>query len=209
MAYSHRHPFCNQAIHHVQATSVASFGDARWPRRQAWRNWTFEVQHAGDPDAKLKTDGDLLTETEVYVSYTWPVTQRDLDSSTLFVGSSVGYANPGPSTYLSFSGDDTSNGGEETVYVDLYQSFVDGKWGGSVDVDMNAGWYIPAQGSGPALLTVGFYNTETGEYNHLSSRTISPGAQSGAASTFVGSAHVIIDLHDDGIEDDTVTLEFI
>lgn len=163
----------------------------------------------GDPDAQLPTDGDLLRNTQLFVSYTWPVTQRDLDSSTQFVGSSVGYANNGSQTYLTFSGDDTTAGGEETVFVDLKSAFDDGAWGGSVDVSMNAGWYIPAEGSGPALLTVAFYNTETGRYSHVTQRTISPGAQSGAAATPVGTAYIVVNLHDDEPEDDTIEFELI
>lgn len=163
----------------------------------------------GDADAHLPIDGDLLRNTELYVSYTWPVTQRDLDSSTLFVGSSVGYANNGSHTYLTFSGDDTTAGGKEDIYVNLKDAYDDGAWGGSVDVDMRAGWYSPAGGSGPALLTVAFYNTETEEFSHVTQRTINPGTQSGAAATPVGTAHIIVNLHDDNPENDTVEFSLI
>ncbi|MDB5387752.1 MAG: hypothetical protein JWM11_3398 [Planctomycetaceae bacterium] len=163
----------------------------------------------GDPNATLPTNGDLLKNTQLFVSYTWGVSQRDLDSNTDFVGSSVGYATPGPSTYLTFSGDNTSAGGGENVYVDLFNSYQAGAWAGSTDVDMNAGWYIPAGGSGPATLTVAFYNTVTQTYTHVTKRTINPGQEDGAASAPVGTAHIVVTLNNDNPDNDTVAFTLI
>jgi hypothetical protein len=143
----------------------------------------------GDLTAKLPDNCRDLTDYDVYVRYSWPSTQSDLDTSTRFLNGSVGFACPGGS-YLDWSGDDTSAGGQEIVTVDLNSSFVANRWQTTVAVSLRAGWYRPAGGSGPALLTVGFKHKTTGEISNIVQRTIAPGSQSGCAETVVGTATV-------------------
>jgi hypothetical protein len=55
---------------------------------------------------------------------------------------------------------------------------------------MMAGWYSPAEGYGPATLTVALKNINTGELVNTVQKTISPGEQSSAATTPVGSVEI-------------------
>lgn len=143
----------------------------------------------GDTAAKLPDNCRKLTDYDVFVRYSWPAAQRDLDTSTRFLAGSVGFACPGGS-YLNWSGDDTSSGGAETVKVDLNTSFLDGRWQTTTTISLRAGWYTPARGSGPALLSVGLIHKSTGDVKNLVQRTIAPGQQSGCAETVVGTATV-------------------
>jgi hypothetical protein len=155
----------------------------------------------GPPDpAQLRTfysDGsktldpkcDLLKDYDLLLNYTWPESQKDLDTGTKFLGKTVGYRGSG-SPYMSFSGDDTSYGGIETIVVDLYKAHRDGGWNDQTIVDAVAGWYIPAGGSGPALLTVGLKRKSDGQVKNSVQKTINPGSQSGLAATLVGQARI-------------------
>lgn len=142
-----------------------------------------------DASTKLDPECDLLEDYDLVLTYTWPVTQRDLDTGTQFLGESVGYA-AGGSQYMTFSGDDTSAGGRETIVVDLHAAFEAGRWNDAVDVYARAGWYIPAGGSGPATVTVGLRRKADGLEKGSVQRSIGPGAQSGLATTIVGTARV-------------------
>jgi hypothetical protein len=51
-----------------------------------------------------------------------------------------------------------------------------------------AGWYAPSGGSGPAVLHVYLLNVRTGMRFGEVTREITPGTQTGAATTPVGSA---------------------
>ena len=155
----------------------------------------------GPPDpAQLRTfysDGsktldpkcDLLKDYDLLLNYTWPESQKDLDTGTKFLGKTVGYRGSG-SPYMSFSGDDTSYVGIETIVVDLYKAHRDGGWNDQTIVDAVAGWYIPAGGSGPALLTVGLKRKSDGQVKNSVQKTINPGSQSGLAATLVGQARI-------------------
>ncbi|MCA9079117.1 MAG: hypothetical protein KDA58_01105 [Planctomycetaceae bacterium] len=156
-------------------------------------------QMYGDQTAKLPNDCLLLNDWDLYVEYKWPLNQRDLDTSTRFLTGNVGYACPG-GDYLNWSGDDTSAGGTETVIVDLDTAFDNGQWTMTTSVDLYAGWYAPAGGSGPATLTVGLRNETTGEIREVSSRAISPGRQSDCADTIVGIAQITVE----GMGDDAI-----
>jgi len=78
-----------------------------------------------DASKKLDPKCDPLQDFDLVVTYTWPVTQRDLDTGTRFLGESVGYS-AGGSRYMTFSGDDTSAGGRETIVVNLHAAFAAG-----------------------------------------------------------------------------------
>jgi hypothetical protein len=142
-----------------------------------------------DGTKKLEPKCDLLKDYDLVLTYTWPESQKDLDTGTKFLSKTVGYRGSG-SPYMSFSGDDTSYGGVETIVVDLYKAFRDGGWNDQTIVDAVAGWYVPAQGSGPALLTVGMKRKSDGQVKNSSQKTINPGSQSGLATTLVGQAKI-------------------
>lgn len=123
----------------------------------------------------------------------WPNTQRDLDTGTLFLGSSVGYA-CGSSPYMSFSGDDTSAGGQETIIVDISGSHSASLWSSDVIVTLRAGWFTPARGTGPATVTVGLrQKADPDKVESATQLVVLPGTQSGCASTVVGLARVSVD----------------
>jgi hypothetical protein len=142
---------------------------------------TFELVA---PDATVKLPSPCGID-DVFVSYRWQASQRDLDTGTTFLGVTVGYSG-GTSPYLDFSGDDTSTGGTETVRVHLKDSHDAGAWTDTVTIDLAAGWYIPAGGSGPALVDVALIDPTTGELMNVTGKLIDPGAQEGLATTPVG-----------------------
>lgn len=86
------------------------------------------------------------------VQYTWPLDQRDLDTSTTFLDTSVGTFCGSSAQYMTFSGDDTSSGGEEVVAIQLQQALADGAWSGSTKLEFRTGWYEFS--SGPATVRV-------------------------------------------------------
>jgi hypothetical protein len=94
---------------------------------------------------------------------------------------------------MQFTGDNTSGGGSETVTIDLGGAFTAGRFtNNSTMVSASAGWFTPAGGSGPAVLTVALRSKSTGELSQTLTRTISPGTQSGCADTLVGNVTVAV-----------------
>ena len=125
---------------------------------------------------------------QLEISYTWPLTEVDLDTGTEFLGEQVGY-DCGPRTrYMSFSGDDTSAGGKETVNVTLQLALDDGAWDATqgISVNLRAGWFIPANGRGPATVSARFADGR----GATGIQSINPGAQDDCASTCVGVIRV-------------------
>lgn len=123
------------------------------------------------------------------LKYTWGGGAHDLDTGTTFLGETAGWScsGSGSTGYMTWSGDDTSADGTETITVDVQRALDDGAWASSTVINCAAGWYIPAGGSGPATLTVKYLgDTQTKE--------VSPGSQSSCASTGVGT----ITVYDDG-----------
>lgn len=143
----------------------------------------------GDMNAKLQSKCGI---DDLYIEYRWAQSQKDLDTSTSFLGTSVGYACGSSNAYVDYSSDNTSYGGKEFVQINLKKALDENKWSGSVVVSLAAGWYIPAQGSGPATLTIGLKNRATGKINSTTVKTISPGSQSGCAQTPVGTVTVTV-----------------
>lgn len=95
----------------------------------------------------------ITNEMMLRVQYTWPLDQSDLDTSTIFLDASVGTFCSSSATYMTFSGDDTSTGGEEIVTIQLQQALADGAWSGSTKLEFRTGWYL-GNASGPATLRV-------------------------------------------------------
>lgn len=121
----------------------------------------------------------------VLIEYSWTPPQLDLDTGTSFLSTKVGWACSASGPYITWSGDNTGYG-PEIVTVDVRAAYRDSAWASSCEIVCSAGWYSPAGGSGPALLTVTFNGvTQT--------LTISPGQQSNCASTTVARVTV----HDD------------
>ncbi len=147
-------------------------------------------EYIGDEDATLPIDGILLNDHELWIEYKWGQNVSDLDTGTAFLGVTVGWSWNSSGEYLDWSGDDISAGGSEQVVVDLNSAFDDGMWSGTTTVSMMAGWYIPHDGYGPATLTVALRNINTGELENTVQKTISPGEQSSAATTPVGSVEI-------------------
>lgn len=105
----------------------------------------------GDPVTDVR--GETNPFGTLTLSFGWAGTP-DLDIGVSFAGETVGYGYASTGQYLSWSGDNTTTGGPETVVVDLAQAWEDGVIDAVADVVCLADWYPPANGSGPATLTV-------------------------------------------------------
>jgi hypothetical protein len=116
------------------------------------------------------------------ITYDWSGTgQNDLDTGTTFLGVKVGYSCGFSGPYISWGGDNTSVNATERVEIRWLQALIDNQWSGSVNVDLAAGWFIPAEGSGPCTVRVRCL-----EGGPEQSKTIYPGEQSSCASENVG-----------------------
>jgi hypothetical protein len=127
-----------------------------------------------------------LKNMQLYIQYSWPQTQRDLDTNTSFLGGTVGYALPG-GPYLDWNGDNTSAGGAESVTIDLYQAWKDGKWSGSTTVTFGADWYTPASGAGGALASIALEDTSTLDFTQVFQKQLSPGQETSGSETLGGT----------------------
>lgn len=136
---------------------------------------------------------DSIADLVLFVQYTWPSDQRDLDTATTFLTATVGFSCGTGTQYIGFSGDDTSTGGSETITVRLGESFADSQWNEAVTISMAAGWFNNI-GSGPASVSV--YTEKPVNGVIVRSETVSivvnPGSQSGCASTAVGEVQVTV-----------------
>jgi len=122
---------------------------------------------------------------QLTIKYDWSGTgMRDLDTNTTAFGESVGFNCGDSGTYVQWiGGDNTGLNGYEQVDVLVDKAKTDGLWTSSYNISCNAGWFKPAGGSGPANLIV--------EYkNKTKSKSISPGSQTGCASTSVATVIV-------------------
>jgi CARDB len=144
----------------------------------------------GDTNATLP-HGDLLKDNDLYVNYNWPQSQKDLDSNTNFLGVPVGW-HLSSSPYINWSGDDTSAGGTEVSVVDLYAAWQNSQWSNSTTVSVGADWYTPAEGSGPAFITIALKNKTTGKLTHSSSFVVDPGQESSGAQTVLETVAVTL-----------------
>lgn len=136
-----------------------------------------------------------IDQLQLIAQYTWPTDQRDLDTGTSFLSSTVGFACSPPSAYMEFSGDNTGSGGLEEVNIRLGAAFEDGAWTDSVPIVFNAQWFSSAGGQGPASLTIFLQQQQDGVEIQLGSAVsfpIQPGTGGGCAATVVGSANVVV-----------------
>jgi hypothetical protein len=130
---------------------------------------------------------------QLTIKYDWAGTNMsDLDTKTTAFGESVGFACGDSGTYVQWiGGDNTGLNGFEQVDVLVDKAKTDGLWTSSYNILCFAGWHEPAEGSGPANLIV--------EYKGVTkNKSISPGSQSGCASTSVATATVYSTAQPDG-----------
>lgn len=100
-----------------------------------------------DPAPDTNPFGTLTLE------FNWAGTP-DLDIGVSFLGETVGYGYLASAPYVTWSGDNTTDGGPETVTIDLAAAWDAGEIATFADVLALADWYPPAGGTGPATLTV-------------------------------------------------------
>lgn len=130
----------------------------------------------------------LNEDYQFIVEYTWPTDQRDLDTGTTFLGETVGFAYADTAPYMIWTGDDTNSGGSESVTIDINGAAQAGVLPSSFSISCMAGWYTPAGGTGPIVLHLYLLNQRTGMRFGEVTREVTPGTQTGAATTPVGSA---------------------
>lgn len=118
------------------------------------------------------------------IYYTWPAGQNDLDTGTTVFGTKFGYYCGGGHAFASWTSGDDQDDGPEVVVIDLIGSKNAGIWTTNFNVNLNAGWYDNAGGTGPASIYI--------EYNGKTTTPISitPGRQHYCASTNVGTVSV-------------------
>jgi len=109
-----------------------------------------------NPEPPEAYDGPA-TETNPFgtllLSFGWAGTP-DLDIGVTFLGETVGWGQSGVSDYMTWSGDNITTGGPETVEIDLAAAWEAGEIDTFADVMALADWFPEAGGSGPATLTV-------------------------------------------------------
>ena len=120
------------------------------------------------------------------IVYSWPSVPH-LDTGTRFLGRQVGTSYSG-SPYMTWSGDNTSPAGSETVVVDLAAAWAAGEITTSADVDCIADWY-PTGSYGPASMSANYFLPG---FTPLAI-TIQPGQYSGGARTVVASLRIHAD----------------
>jgi hypothetical protein len=125
-------------------------------------------------DAAEPADDTLVNPFKTLtIVYEWTGTP-DLDSTTEFLGETVGYPGPYSATYMEHTGDVTGSGGTETVTIDLPQAWEDGLITDAANILCMADWYPPAGGSGPAEIHV-TYDGVTTDYT-IGPNSITPAA---------------------------------
>lgn len=149
---------------------------------------------------KIKTDGGLRAVScgccesfQLTVKYSWEGTgQRDLDTQTTAFGESVGFGCGSGGTYVQWiTGDNTGQDAVEQVDIRVEDARRAGLWSSSTNIQAFAGWYGPAEGTGPAQLIVAFKG-------RTKTKSISPGQQSGCASAGVATITVYSASQEDG-----------
>ena len=108
-----------------------------------------------NPDCTALNSCDL---GNLSITYSWSGAAFDLDTGTNVFGQGYGWSCGGSTNFVSYSGDNTKNGGSETVVINLTGSQKAGLWNKSLSIDLRAGWFAPAGGSGPATVTIAYNN---------------------------------------------------
>jgi len=123
------------------------------------------------------------------IIYDWTdSSSKDLDTGTTFLGKKVGWSCGSVWPYISWGGDNTSASATENALIYFKAALDNGLWSGSTTVNLAAGWYSPARGSGPAKVRVICYTDP--ESVEPQEKQISPGSQNNCASTSVGSVTI-------------------
>lgn len=130
------------------------------------------------------------------IVYSW-VDQPDLDTTTGFMGETVGWPGPYATNYMSHTGDDQTLGGNETVAVDLALAWADGVITDTAVITCAADWYPggdddpatapnPNPGTGPAYIEVTYKGNSMG-------KSINPGSASPASTLVIPQITVSAD----------------
>ena len=163
--------------------SYPSVGDVEQDSSPA----AFKAFHK-DPTKTLAVQCQSLGARQLLIEYTWPVNMWDLDTGTMFDGQQLGFgcqsgvADITHTKYMSWSGDDTSAGGKETVLVDLLAARADGLFTSQMQVQLRAAWYS-SDSSGPATVTVSLVDPATGVKVGAQQASITPNRWSGCGAT--------------------------
>lgn len=210
----------NNSSADTSLNAVMSFSQSSGLGAVAWNQGSAVNQ-------QLIIHEDSIDDLVLVIDYSWSDKQTDLDTSTTFLGSSVGYGcwPDGPwSSYLEFSGDSFGEGGTETARVRLGDAFGDGGVGrngsnldnghkilNGITIEMHAGWYGGDNGvetieRGGASVSV--YTERTSVDGVVTtgpavSFAFVPGLQTGCADTDIGAA--IVQVQDDG----SVTIQVV
>lgn len=122
------------------------------------------------------------------IRYDWIGTGKtDLDTGTTFLGTKAGYGCANNSPYMSWR-DITGTGATESVFIYFKAALDNNEWAGSTTVNLAAGWYSSAGGSGPAKVRVICHSDPAAAA--AQEKQIAPGSQSSCASTNVGSVTI-------------------
>lgn len=134
---------------------------------------------------------ELLT-----IVYSW-TDQPDLDTTTGFMGETVGWPGPYSTNYMNHTGDDQTLGGNETVAVDLALAWADGVITDTAVITCAADWFPggdddtatapnPNPGTGPAYIEVTYKGNSMG-------KSINPGSASPASTLVIPQITVSAD----------------
>lgn len=159
----------------------------------AVRSYSIRSGIGGGSSKTTSVTVGSLSGLELLVRYSWEPTERDLDTGTTFIGTTVGFNCGPPSQYIRFSGDDTSTGGTETIVVSLGMARADKQWNRSTIVDFNAGWYN-RESSSPATLRMSLRDISSGTEVPQTglALVISPGTQTGCSTTLVAQLAITV-----------------
>jgi hypothetical protein len=150
-------------------------------------DWYNASQYRSSPVQLFELPEGYILE----ITYSWPSGEMDLDTGTTFEGITVGYAYPEnvSNAYLTWSLDNTG-AGPEFVKINIQKALEKKviRRGQTFTVELAAGWFQPAGGSGPATVEATLYLSD--EIISTSSKFISPGVQVGQATTSVGTVTV-------------------
>jgi hypothetical protein len=135
--------------------------------------------------------GPKLINVNLVVTYSWPQSQKDLDSKTIFAGAAAGF-NLAGGTYLNWLGDTQTDGGSETTIVDLYDAWHSGFFSKTTTVGVGADWYTPSGGAGPAVINVALEDINTEKQYQVQSLTIQPGDETDGATSQQGIINVML-----------------
>lgn len=125
------------------------------------------------------------------IRYVWECNpSEDLDTSTIFLGNSVGWSCGSNNQYIIWDGDNTGASGAEHITVNIRKALEDGLWNDSVDIELKAGWYAPADGSGKAQILVKLIKGDGTICKETCCQTDDLPSQNNCASNSVGAISV-------------------